>query len=155
MRTRTGGAWRTFAAAGFLTIAAFLVMVSCASVPNAYDETPTPQVLKDAAACLKNNPGGCTVFQIENNNWEGAKLYLNNGWMGYVEGKSPRKPMFIQNWRLDAEHCARITVVFRITAARSGSDRTCVAQGEFYDLTIEQPSPGFNAAVWLVPRFGK
>lgn len=133
-----------------------LACFGCAKAVSDYDvpnPVTTPQVLKDAALCLKASPRGCFIMQVDNKNWSEAKLYLNGGRIGQLNGLS-HLTLFLPIMRLDGDRCGRVVVRlgFSPDAPEGSSTKECLVGSESFVLDITPSGIGQPPRVWLIPR---
>lgn len=117
MDARRESEWRWFGWAAFLTLAAWVAMSGCASVPI-NDEPTIP-------------------FSVDNGLIDEAAVYVNGAFVGRVEGEHTA-PLKIRQSLLARGGC--ISVRIRTMWAIGQTDEQCVRRGGRFTLTITKLS---------------
>ena len=130
--------WRWFGWAAFLTIAALLAMVGCASAGP-------PEYLTDARACVDAEP--CVVIQVKNDRFEDASVWINNSRKGTINGFGSLTLFLRQSELTEGGRC--VIASFRLIGDHSvhGTSKECLQEREGH-FTLHLDPLG-NA--WLTP----
>lgn len=135
MRTRTSG-WRTFAAAGFLTVAAFLVMASCATIPH--------DPLYDGGEPIIEIPDSTTLVRLTilNNRVQDAldpHFYLlgtGRHSLGIVPGMGGKREHFVDTRWFAPDGCM-VVIAHYVGLGDWTSQRFCWRSGEVIDVSLQ------------------
>lgn len=129
-----------------------LCLYACAPPPSEYDGVPEP--IQQATDCAVRN-GSCTKLDIDNSNFNEAKIYLNGSFFAVVGGMTHPDPFWIPDQRLAGGRCITLSVMLSVPGTTGTSSKECVGRGGRFEFRIDPSGPIFPLHLWLVPRGGE